>query len=208
MNNWYKIAKLRYYEGDKVSVKFGDNIYRGVINYGEEDGSEEIYWIKFDDFDRLSGELESEYNLEKQNLLDWMEDGILGLRIRLIEKGPRWEDIDSELDIMGLENFGYMGSSWDVREAKRIIHQRSREVIIFNVNSVKYYIESGAIYTDSKKFDKVDLTIPLILITTGDKESDKFPIDGWHRIRKAIEEGIETLPAYLLTKEETKIIRD
>jgi len=58
--------------------------------------------------------------------------------------------------------------------------------------------------------DKADLNIPIILISFKDHDNQEgyFPIDGWHRIRKAIENNITSLPAYKLTIEESQEIKE
>jgi len=46
-----------------------------------------------------------------------------------------------------------------------------------------------------------DLSFPVIV---ADIKGQILPIDGWHRIAKAVDSGITVLPAVLLTKEETQ----
>jgi ParB-like chromosome segregation protein Spo0J len=50
--------------------------------------------------------------------------------------------------------------------------------------------------------DAIDLTVPVILAWT--KAGSLLPIDGWHRIAKATLAGVETLPAVVLNKAESK----
>lgn len=50
-----------------------------------------------------------------------------------------------------------------------------------------------------------DLARPLLLIPFG--ESEILLIDGWHRLARAVLEGVEELPMYLLTEEEAKAIQ-
>lgn len=47
----------------------------------------------------------------------------------------------------------------------------------------------------------LDLTVPLIVAQTS---SGALPIDGWHRIAKAVRVGREKLPYVLLTKKESR----
>jgi hypothetical protein len=49
--------------------------------------------------------------------------------------------------------------------------------------------------------DKVDLDVPVI---TAYGSMGKIPIDGWHRIAKALLKGLKELPWLALTKEESK----
>ena len=79
---------------------------------------------------------------------------------------------------------------------------------MFPSKSVEHYIKSGKIATYNDISEIADLNDPIILISTQhEDEISNFPIDGWHRIGKALKEGIEELPAYLLTLEETNKIR-
>jgi len=95
-----------------------------------------------------------------------------------------------------------MARSWDVRKAKRILFQNPREQVKFNPKHAEQVL--GMIWTGGN-MEQVNIKDPVILITSIvlDKESH-FPIDGWHRIKKAIEQGVEQLPAYILTLEESK----
>lgn len=79
----------------------------------------------------------------------------------------------------------------------------------------EYHIDGGIIHVDYESIDniiagkpsriKIDLTVPIILVTT---EFGVFPIDGWHRIALALELGDDALPYVLLTREESEQIRD
>jgi hypothetical protein len=50
-----------------------------------------------------------------------------------------------------------------------------------------------------------NLNTPIILAS---HNGSSFPIDGWHRIKKALDNNVKLLDAYLLTEEETKEIMD
>jgi hypothetical protein len=54
-----------------------------------------------------------------------------------------------------------------------------------------------------------DLDHPLILATieSADSEASQLPIDGWHRIAKALQLGRKVLPCYILSVKETNKIR-
>ncbi|MER6514783.1 hypothetical protein ABT158_48800 [Nonomuraea sp. NPDC001636] len=61
------------------------------------------------------------------------------------------------------------------------------------------------IATDRDHANAVDLDEPLIVVLIAD--AGHFPIDGWHRIRRALFEGIEYLRAIVLSAEEEYAIR-
>ncbi|WP_181771266.1 hypothetical protein [Amycolatopsis pittospori] len=57
---------------------------------------------------------------------------------------------------------------------------------------------------------KTDLSDPLIIAplrSPSGEDFGLFPIDGWHRIYRALSEGRETLPAYLLNSAAEEAIR-
>ena len=61
------------------------------------------------------------------------------------------------------------------------------------------------VYIDEAHAATVDLAKPLIIAPVNNV--GHIVIDGWHRIYKAHNEGIETLPAHVLTAEEEHQIR-
>ena len=204
--NWYKKAqniKQVFHEDDIVQASFRGKPYIGKILEIDDEGNISIY---FDDYDTLS----NKDSVSLYPLLEWMEKIFKENEIKLIQPSERWETFKSDLDLMKNEDFHYMNLSWDVREAKRILYKKPRQIINFPIKGVEYFINSGAIATFNKYMDKVDIKIPIIVISVinSDKSIGYFPIDGWHRIRKAIEENIETLPAYVLTVEESKQLKN
>ncbi|MFE0021930.1 hypothetical protein [Amycolatopsis sp. NPDC059021] len=56
---------------------------------------------------------------------------------------------------------------------------------------------------------KTDLTKPLIVapLPIGEEPAELMVIDGWHRIYRALSEGRETLPAFLLNPAAEEAIR-
>ncbi|MDA1163388.1 MAG: hypothetical protein O3B13_09825 [Planctomycetota bacterium] len=50
--------------------------------------------------------------------------------------------------------------------------------------------------------------MPILLARLPRKLSKLWPIDGWHRIAKAVEAGVDSLPAYILSaKDSARIIK-
>jgi hypothetical protein len=54
---------------------------------------------------------------------------------------------------------------------------------------------------DVTAWDRADLSEPVLLATIGDT---RLLVDGRHRARKAIAEGVSKLPCYILTEKETE----
>lgn len=61
-----------------------------------------------------------------------------------------------------------------------------------------------AVNWDLAASDDVALNVPIILVPYRDSY---IPIDGWHRIAKAVLKGITTLPCVVMTKAETKLFK-
>ena len=120
-----------------------------------------------------------------------------------------WEDRD--------EFFTFFASRFDVTKAKEIIRDNPRKIMQMGLSGVAKMVtrpKEGSINLmmriDWEKIDAAeptyDLNFPVIVAMISDDEGGMLPIDGWHRIAKAVEEGREWLPAVVLTEEETKRI--
>lgn len=98
------------------------------------------------------------------------------------------------------ETFMLLSTQFDVNRAKEIIAEKPRRIFSFAAadwRGVAEMIEYRELKAD------VDLAIPCILAAVG---KAYLPIDGWHRIRRALASGGLTMPAVKLTREETKRI--
>jgi hypothetical protein len=210
----YKKAQQerKFYEGDIVEASFNGKKYVGEIsNYID---NERQYFIRFNDLDsvqEMADGIDSTRNPNAYNriydIMEWMESPIEESDITLVKKGKRWELVKSDMQLSTYEFFMMQGQSWDVRKAKRIIFEKPRETTQFPVDSVKYCLTNGSVNVGGD-YKSADLSIPIILTSTkGDSVSGQFPIDGWHRIAKAIELGVEFIPAYVLSPEENKEVQ-
>ena len=118
-------------------------------------------------------------------------------------------------DVNQAEVFQFMGTTFDVREAKRILKAFPRETEKVPVSVLKQFLPkrgklSLAVGIDWKLIDAaketpgiIDLKIPLIIATL---KTSSLPIDGWHRAMLAVETKIRILPCVHLTSEETEQI--
>lgn len=120
-------------------------------------------------------------------------------------------------DVESEEEFRLFESTWDVREAKRIIKNAPRKILPVKAVEWEQLLQKSVgnklrigISIDWDRVKKepksIDLQIPLILGDRGKPETTVFVLDGWHRIARAAEEKIDFLPAVLLTAEETASI--
>lgn len=102
------------------------------------------------------------------------------------------------------EWFHVFNHCFDIREAKVIIDRTPREVESVSVESMRSVL--GFMETELR--DDLDLSFPMIFATLHfDGRLTHFPIDGWHRVRWAAENGLEELPCVVLTEAETTLIR-
>lgn len=98
-----------------------------------------------------------------------------------------------------VERFDLYGLSYDVREAKMLLQAKPRPIHVFSPQDYSSLL--GEIDVMSRNIMRADLEVPIIRL------SDGTPIDGWHRIAKAIRCGRVGLPYVKLTKTEEKKIR-
>ena len=117
------------------------------------------------------------------------------------QKG-RWGEI-SPLKIEE-EQFTYGTRNWDIQKAKQIIQDSPRNVEIFDVEGGKYFIKHGLIQVKKSISEKADLSAPLIAMQG--KDGQWMVIDGWHRIKKALDSGVKELPMYKLTESESILV--
>lgn len=107
------------------------------------------------------------------------------------------------------EIFEWGREVWSVDRAKRIIKERPRPIRQLNIEPFRELLGVPGmvrffgirINWNKAQSDAVNLDDPLLVAYGKD---GRFPIDGWHRIAKALMKGLKTLPYVGLTKEESK----
>jgi len=106
------------------------------------------------------------------------------------------------------EFFTFLSFQWDVRAAKAIIREAPRLIQRVNVADLRPFLSRAArIQVDPARASdpSVDLTVPLVAVTTA--QGSGLPIDGWHRVAKAIHAGVADLPIVFLTETESEAVR-
>lgn len=109
------------------------------------------------------------------------------------------------------ERFEFLYDVWNVDRAKQIIKDKSRPIFEVELEPLRALVGRPgqilfmgvAVNWKKAQSDIVDLSVP-ILMAYG--RSKFLPIDGWHRIAKALLEGRKTLPAVKLTQAESRTI--
>jgi hypothetical protein len=133
-------------------------------------------------------------------------------------KAPRAPKSDTVPWTFSEETFGFLWSEWDVDAAKAIIQAKPRKIERVAVSDLEPWlskrtrtetgmsIRAGIVVDDGRVANdaKIDLSIPLIAVTL--KQGGALPIDGWHRVARAVAQGVVDLPIVFLTKSESKSI--
>lgn len=65
---------------------------------------------------------------------------------------------------------------------------------------------AGLIWVNPSAVSRADMSRPILLAYVPEMDG-YLPIDGWHRIHRAIRDGIRELPAVRLTKQQSESVR-
>jgi hypothetical protein len=101
------------------------------------------------------------------------------------------------------EVFRFLAWAWDVTEG----HRRAADYPIRQVNITVLAGFAQLIRVTPEHLDRVDLTRPILIISTVPELAGKLVIDGWHRVHRALRDGLTHLPAWLLTEADEQHIR-
>jgi len=116
------------------------------------------------------------------------------------------------------EFFHYLGLSFDIAKAKKILDKYPHEQVMVPVESLRQYLaetnyENGKAIgiklgvSCNKEYAETltveDLKRPLILVPLKE-EIGHLVIDGYHRIAAAVRLGVQELPAVILTPKEAR----
>lgn len=111
------------------------------------------------------------------------------------------------------ETFRFFTWLVDVQKAKQILAGKKKplsgEIQVSDVSPLvgapEKIVMGVRVDWDRVQNDKtIDLTVPVILAYT--EHGNIFPIDGWHRIAKAVLQGVKTLPCLIVNKTDSKKI--
>jgi hypothetical protein len=112
------------------------------------------------------------------------------------------DEIFTDWRIDEYESFDFLGISFDIQEAKRILLARPRPNKKIEVKNYAALLEMQSGLGTPKS--KIDLNVPVICLAVG---KGSFPIDGWNRILTAVQNNKDTLPCIRLTDHECARIR-
>ena len=100
------------------------------------------------------------------------------------------------------QRFAFLSAYWNVTEAKILIRDRPRRLHQLPVAPLSGLLEM--IDLEAGKVDTADTEVPVIVIRVG---RGWLPIDGWHRLARALRDGKEWVWAARLTQKEEKSVR-
>lgn len=99
------------------------------------------------------------------------------------------------------QTFSFLAKAWDIDAAEELLKKTPRRPKMVNISTAMDLIRTNQAYVDTIDLKKA---APIIIGTIKDKEGEFWlPLDGWHRIRRAKDLGVDKLPAYILSKKET-----
>ena len=109
-----------------------------------------------------------------------------------------------------VEKFRLLTAAWDIAKAWQMVQAWTPEERAARLMRRKLplsMLEQVWIDEALAMSDKVDLSVPLLLGQFQNRHSvGCMVLDGWHRVYKASRTRKRTLPAFILTIEETKAI--
>ena len=101
----------------------------------------------------------------------------------------------------GREVFRFLAWAWDVTEG----HRRAADYTIHQADITALAGLAALVGVNDAYLDQVDLTRPILIAPI--PEAGNMVIDGWHRVHRALREGLTHLPARLLTEADEQHIR-
>lgn len=113
------------------------------------------------------------------------------------------------------ETFTFLGITFDVAKAQKIVHDRPREPVMMDMNELAKMLstrreEGGHIWTSlgiwhdrayAAKLTEADCRRPGIMVRLKE-DLGHLLIDGWHRVAAGQRLGIQEFPVYILTRDE------
>jgi hypothetical protein len=103
--------------------------------------------------------------------------------------------------VNGRELFRFLAFAWDVTQA----HRRAADYPIHQVDIAVLAGFATLIRVNPAHLDQADLSRPILIAPI--PEAGNLVIDGWHRIHRAVRDGLTHLPARVLTAADEQHIR-
>jgi hypothetical protein len=92
---------------------------------------------------------------------------------------------------------------YDIDAAKRVIADHPRPSLPADVHGWVTAGKKEHLLPTRKETSNVDYSVPIIIATINQSAGNYLVIDGWHRLLKANDDGVEAIPSFYLTEPET-----
>jgi len=168
--------------GKSPSLPWKEALSYSTLVAGMTDEEREAYILRV--IDGLIESSDREWNADRRSQL------VETLQLFLVNETFSFTDQDG------------VGYVWNVTKALKIIKESPRETVMFapaEQGVTIEHIRQRYPDIDLEKAKKTDLSQPLLFIPF---QGNSLLVDGWHRLARAVLEGVEELPCYLLTEEE------
>lgn len=100
------------------------------------------------------------------------------------------------------EDGEYAKYGWDIAAAMKLVVGREPD----QTDVARWVALLPTVCINEAHWPSANLSQPLIIVPMPDSEG-YMVIDGWHRVRRALAEGITSLPAHILSPEEEDSVR-
>jgi hypothetical protein len=97
--------------------------------------------------------------------------------------------------------FRFLAWAWDIGEAQRLAAGYPVQQV--DIGGLAGF--ASLIRVDPAHVDEVDLAVPILIAPV--PELGDLVIDGWHRVHRALRDGVTVLPARMLSDADEKQIR-
>ena len=101
------------------------------------------------------------------------------------------------------EYFQFLSYRWNVTRAQGI----ARDLPTGKLSVGDWSKHLAVISLDDDHVESVDLRRPLILVRIADAGGLVLLIDGWHRLARAVRDGVAELPFHLLDEDQEYTVR-
>ena len=102
----------------------------------------------------------------------------------------------------GREIFRFLAFAWDVTEG----HRLAADYPVYQADVTVLAGLASFITVNPAQLDRVDLTRPLLVAPVAALDTN-LVIDGWHRVHRALRDGLTHLPARVLSEADEQHIR-
>jgi hypothetical protein len=103
-------------------------------------------------------------------------------------------------DTCAFELFQFDRREWDIFKAKQMV--KDRQAAPIDIEPFFRYLDSVKINKRRALRHEINLDVPIIVVTLKTKsgKTRQMPIDGWHRLYKARQLRVKTLPGHVLSE--------